>query len=213
MRQSTYRNRIFLPRFFPDTYRDTETEEYRFHYTYLQDEMKRFHFICRLLHDGTPQRPIEGVGDFVPRDWKERREWEKYSEGINTDKLKKKLKFLLNPKIRMKKQPVVEPLTGDPNENIVERDIEHEANENLILAAVDRATSKDTETVDIYMENSITDNYSNPSDEDNKGIDTEVTNPGTGEQKDNQKENKNSFVYSFSTKEENQNRYNDDGFW
>ncbi|NRG44038.1 type IV secretory system conjugative DNA transfer family protein [Bacillus sp. CRN 9] len=75
MRQSTYRNRIFLPRFFPDTYRDTETEEYRFHYTYLQDEMKRFHFICRILNDGTPQRPIEGVGKFVPRDWKERKEW------------------------------------------------------------------------------------------------------------------------------------------
>lgn len=76
MRQSTYKNRILLPRIFPDSYRDTETEEYRYHYTYLQDQMKRFHYICRLLKNGVPQRPFEGVGQFVPRDWKERREWE-----------------------------------------------------------------------------------------------------------------------------------------
>lgn len=76
MRQSTYKNRILLPRLFPDHYRDTEIEEYRYHYTYLQDSMKRFHFLCRILKDGTPQKPFEGIGQFVPRDWKERREWE-----------------------------------------------------------------------------------------------------------------------------------------
>ena len=82
MRQSTYKNRILLPRLFPDNYRDTETEEYRYHYTYLQDNMKRFHFLCRILKDGTPQRPFEGIGQFVPRDWKEKKEWEKGGEKI-----------------------------------------------------------------------------------------------------------------------------------
>lgn len=76
VRQSTYKNRILFPRLFPDNYRDTEAEEYRYPYTYLQDGMKRFHYVARLLHEGTPQKPIEGVGQFVPRDWKERREWE-----------------------------------------------------------------------------------------------------------------------------------------
>lgn len=83
MRQSTYRNRILLPRLFPDHYRDTEIEEYRYHYTYLQDSMKRFHFLCRIMKDGTPQKPFEGIGQFVPRDWKERREWEKYKQNEN----------------------------------------------------------------------------------------------------------------------------------
>lgn len=93
MRQSTYKNRILLPRLFPDNYRDTEIEEYRYHYTYLQDSMKRFHFICRIMKDGTPQRPFEGVGQFVPRNWKELREWE-------DDKETKKsiMNFLVNGK-------------------------------------------------------------------------------------------------------------------
>lgn len=76
MRQSTYKNRILVPRLFPDSYRDTESEEYRFHYTYLQDQMERFHYIARLMKDGTPQKPFEAIGRFVPKDWKERREWE-----------------------------------------------------------------------------------------------------------------------------------------
>ncbi|KAA9019012.1 type IV secretory system conjugative DNA transfer family protein [Niallia endozanthoxylica] len=80
IRQSTYKNRVLLPRLFPDSYRDTESEEYRFHYTYLQDQMARFHYIARLMKDGTPQKPIEAVGSFVPRDWKERREWETNEE-------------------------------------------------------------------------------------------------------------------------------------
>lgn len=76
MRQSTYKNKILLPKFFPESYRDTEAEEYRYRPTYLQDQMKRFHFICKILNDGTPQKPIEGVGAFVPRNWKEQRSWE-----------------------------------------------------------------------------------------------------------------------------------------
>lgn len=88
-RQSTYKNHLILPHFFPQNFRDTEIEEYRYHYTYLQDSMKRFHFICRMLKNGTPQRPFQGVGQFVPRDWKDRREWEnpKRSKGDWTKKI------------------------------------------------------------------------------------------------------------------------------
>lgn len=82
MRQSTYKNRILLPKWFPESYRDTETEEYRFRPTYLQDQMKRFHFVCRILNDGTPQNPIEGVGTFVPRNWRELREWDVKRESM-----------------------------------------------------------------------------------------------------------------------------------
>ncbi|WP_053071871.1 type IV secretory system conjugative DNA transfer family protein [Ornithinibacillus contaminans] len=89
VRQSTFKNRIILPKLFPDNYRDTESEEFRFTYTYLQDGMKRFHYIARLLHEGTPQKPIEGVGEFVPRDWKERKEWD-----VNQDIRKPKLQIL-----------------------------------------------------------------------------------------------------------------------
>ena len=86
MRQSTYKNRILLPKWFPESYRDTETEEYRFRPTYSQDQMRRFHFICRMLNDGTPQNPIEGVGTFVPRNWRELRQWEPPKEVTNEDK-------------------------------------------------------------------------------------------------------------------------------
>ncbi|WP_156136577.1 type IV secretory system conjugative DNA transfer family protein [Bacillus badius] len=76
VRQSTYKNRIFLPNLFPDSYRDTEDEEYRFDPTDMVDGMPRFTFIHHLMKDGTQQKPALGKGVFVPRDWKERREWE-----------------------------------------------------------------------------------------------------------------------------------------
>ncbi|WP_245629799.1 type IV secretory system conjugative DNA transfer family protein [Domibacillus robiginosus] len=76
MRQSTYKNRIMIPKFFPESYRDTENEEYRFYYTDLMDGLPRFHFVHKLLQDGTPQPPELAKGTFVPRDWKEKREWE-----------------------------------------------------------------------------------------------------------------------------------------
>lgn len=76
LRQSTYKNRGLLPRLFPDSYRDTEDEEYRFHFTYLMDGMPRFHYVHKLLEDGKPLPAGEAKGAFVPKDWKERREWE-----------------------------------------------------------------------------------------------------------------------------------------
>lgn len=39
MRQSTYKNRIILPNLFPEQYRDTETDEYRFDATDIMDQI------------------------------------------------------------------------------------------------------------------------------------------------------------------------------
>lgn len=76
MRQSTYKNSILFPNLFPDSYRDTEIEEYRFDATDLMDGLHQFHFVHKLLQDGQPQKPAIAKGQFVRRDWKEAREWE-----------------------------------------------------------------------------------------------------------------------------------------
>lgn len=130
MRQSTYKNRILLPRFFPDNYRDTEIEEYRYHYSYLQDAMKRFHFLCRIMKDGTPQRPFEGVGQFVPRNWKELREWEDPKDNSLSKKVidffslqKKKAKKRLNDESTKKKQIEISA-TIEEQADIFEPDIQ-----------------------------------------------------------------------------------------
>lgn len=72
LRQATFSHRALLPRLFPDSYRDTEKEEYRFFYTQLMDGLPRFHYIAKLLQDGHPQPPVLAKGDFVPRDWRDR---------------------------------------------------------------------------------------------------------------------------------------------
>lgn len=95
MRQSTYKNRILIPRFFPDSYRDTEMEEYRFDYTDIMDGLPRFHYIHKLLQDGSPQPPSIATGNFVPKNWKELREWEQTNENSNLISLIKR-KFLSN---------------------------------------------------------------------------------------------------------------------
>lgn len=88
MRQSTYKNRILVPKFFPEQYRDTEKEEYRFTFTDIMDALPRFHFIHKLLKDGKPQPPGIAMGDFVPRNWKELREWEKPKRKTILEELK-----------------------------------------------------------------------------------------------------------------------------
>lgn len=99
MRQSTYKNRIFLPNLFPDSYRDTEDEEYRFDPTDLMDGLPQFHYVHQLMQNGALQKPGLGKGIFVPKDWKERREWEP-AEEENKRKPEWKMdfskKFLLN---------------------------------------------------------------------------------------------------------------------
>src|SRR5699024_3355801 len=86
MRQSTYQNRVMYPKFFPESYRDTEQEEYRFSYTDIMDGLPRFHFIHKLMQDGKQQPPGIAKGDFVPRNWKELREWEKEAKPFEENK-------------------------------------------------------------------------------------------------------------------------------
>jgi len=106
MRQSTYKNRILLPRLFPDSYRDTEDEEYRFDPTDLMDGIPKFNYVHKLLQDGTPQKPALAKGQFVPRNWKELREWE---DGTSFKKLKgNRLLKNLHSRMKMKKEQVAE---------------------------------------------------------------------------------------------------------
>ncbi|WP_270620082.1 type IV secretory system conjugative DNA transfer family protein [Paenibacillus macerans] len=75
-RQSTFKQQLLLPNFLPENYRDTEKEEDRIFYTQLMDGLPKFHYVAKLLEDGTPLPPKIGKGTFISRDWKERREWE-----------------------------------------------------------------------------------------------------------------------------------------
>ena len=105
-RQSTYKNRILMPRLFPDSYRDTEDEEYRFDPTDLMDGIPKFNFVHKLLQDGTPQKPALAKGQFVPRNWKELREWE---DGTSfKTSMKNSLLNLFQKRMKMKKEQVAE---------------------------------------------------------------------------------------------------------
>lgn len=70
-RENTYAGDV-LADFFPKTYRDTETENYRIRPTDIQDGLPRFHFIHKLTREGHPCKPGIAVGAFVPDDWRER---------------------------------------------------------------------------------------------------------------------------------------------
>lgn len=75
MRQSTYKQQILIPNILPETYRDTEKEESIIPYTELMFGLPRFHYVAKLMQDGTPQPPTIGRGSFVPKDWAEQRVW------------------------------------------------------------------------------------------------------------------------------------------
>jgi hypothetical protein len=70
-RENTYSGDV-LADFFPKTYRDTETENYRIRPTDIQDGLPRFHFIHKLTREGHPCKPGIAVGAFVPDDWRDR---------------------------------------------------------------------------------------------------------------------------------------------
>lgn len=75
MRQSTYKHRIFMPVLFPDSYRDTETEEYRFDPTDIMDDLPKYSYIHKMMFDGQMQKPSLATGNLVPEDWKKKQEW------------------------------------------------------------------------------------------------------------------------------------------
>jgi hypothetical protein len=74
-RQTTFGGGI-MDNILPKHYKETEEEKQRFYSTFLMDGLPRFHYIYKLLNDGTPKEPSVGKGDFVPRDWKEHLEKE-----------------------------------------------------------------------------------------------------------------------------------------
>ena len=76
MRQSTYKHKVFIPVLFPESYRDTETEEYRYDPTDIMTEMKKYTFIHKLVYDNQVQRPSTAIGNLVPSDWKTLKEWQ-----------------------------------------------------------------------------------------------------------------------------------------
>src|SRR5699024_7440590 len=76
MRQSTYKFKTVMPMLFPDSYRDTETTEVRFSPTDIMDQLPRFTYVHQMMKDGKLNEPGLGLGQFVPRNWKELREWE-----------------------------------------------------------------------------------------------------------------------------------------
>lgn len=75
-RQSTFKQQLLVPNLLPENYRDTEKEEDRIFYTQMMDGLPKFHYVAKLLEDGTPLPPKIGKGTFVPHNWKELREWE-----------------------------------------------------------------------------------------------------------------------------------------
>lgn len=133
MRQSTYKNRILLPRLFPDSYRDTEDEEYRFDPTDLMDGIPKFNFVHKLLEDGTPQKPALAKGHFVPRNWKELREWEdkttfkkaksKKSKEVTKNRLLNRFRERVNKKIG-KGAEQTEQITVTPIESNIQPELE-----------------------------------------------------------------------------------------
>ena len=76
VRQSTYKHRVFMPVLFPESYRDTESEEYRFDPTDIMDSLPKYNYIHKMMYDGQMQKPSLAIGDIVPENWHQLREWE-----------------------------------------------------------------------------------------------------------------------------------------
>ncbi len=147
MRQSTYKNHIFLPNLFPDSYRDTEEEEYRFDPTDIHDGLPRFAYIHQLMQGGALQKPGIAEGTFVPRNWKELREWED----------KKEFGFIHRFKTAFKKQNQNKEEEKEPIQQVDELDemeikrLEEEAEkEAQLLEESERGKAKEQNAY--YME-------------------------------------------------------------
>jgi len=70
------------------------------------DGIPKFNYVHKLLQDGTPQKPALAKGQFVPRNWKELREWE---DGTSFRKLKgNRLLKHFHSRMKMKKEHTAE---------------------------------------------------------------------------------------------------------
>lgn len=79
-----------LQNILPKMYKDEDVEKERFHSTFFMDGLPKFHYVHKLLMDGTPQEPSVAVGDFVPSDWKERLEAEEIERKNNCISIRKR---------------------------------------------------------------------------------------------------------------------------
>lgn len=149
MRQSTYKNRIFLPNLFPDTYRDTEIEEYRFDPTDIRDGLPRFTFIHQLMKGGALQKPGIAQGTFVPRNWRELREWENKTLSTNLlDKIKgvfrqrksnHKPELTLSEQKRLEKELEIEAKAFEEYEQLTDMELKnYETQRNIETTFIDK---------------------------------------------------------------------------
>ncbi len=146
MRQSTYKNRILLPNLFPDSYRDTEDEEYRFDPTDLIDGLPRFNFVHQIIQGGTLQKPALGEGKFIPRNWKERKEWETGSLVRKKSKtnLKDVLNLFLHKRRKGEKEIKIAGYLESPKEESVQVDPEETQHPDLKLTSLGETAKMET---------------------------------------------------------------------
>lgn len=135
-----------LENILPKIYKEEEEEKERYYATFLMDGLPRFHYIHKLLVNGTPQEPGVGVGNFIPRDWKDQLEQE---ESLSTSSVPPvwkwreraeyavKMKRLEEKRIREERAQIV--LAENPFEEVEE---EQEPFPTLILPVKDK--SKET---------------------------------------------------------------------
>ncbi|QKY71635.1 type IV secretory system conjugative DNA transfer family protein [Lentibacillus sp. CBA3610] len=90
LRQSTYKHRIFMPNLFPHSYRDTESEEYRFDPTDIMDNLPKYSFIHKVMYEAAMQKPSLARGNLVPADWKEKKAWETKNLSYKVNNLMRK---------------------------------------------------------------------------------------------------------------------------
>lgn len=158
MRQSTYKNKIFLPNFFPDSYRDTEDEEYRFDPTDLMDGLPSFHFVHQLMQDGALQKPGIGKGVFIPRDWKEKLNNTKEGSEKRMEILTKGWLFMKKAKLGKlpAKKPIKEKVTTVSKEHELDALQQHKTVEDGSVSTL--TPLKAAVVVNVQSESKFTDN-------------------------------------------------------
>lgn len=134
MRQSTYKHRVLLPQVFPAQFRDTETREPRFTPTFIRDGMPRFHYIHQLMQGGNLAEPALAEGVFVPRNWKELREWENPQDIVKQKGISilEKIKSIFKPSEKQEESNDIHVASDDEKEELL---LEAEAEEAELVKA------------------------------------------------------------------------------
>lgn len=213
MRQSTYKNKILHPNILPESYRDTEDDEYRFDPTDIKDGIPRFHYIHQLVQEGTPQKPGLAKGNFVRRDWKEAKEWEK-------GKKRKKFNFLL-PR-RKKREKEEEEKNYDGLEAITEEHMNQVDEQEEIAESIPTeneteiklATLERTEEEQKEQEEQQENNFEQESEQKKEQTQTVTVKPPEPKKKEKvQQKASESISKEVPKKKEEPQIKKDDDFW